>query len=59
MQSYTHALAPTPQTILMQAMNIGVALPDWMFATDRRVAPLMLLALVCVFVCVREGGGGG
>uniref|UniRef100_A0A7S3R9Y3 J domain-containing protein n=1 Tax=Dunaliella tertiolecta TaxID=3047 RepID=A0A7S3R9Y3_DUNTE len=29
-----------------QAMNIGVALPNWMFSTDRRVAPLMLLALV-------------
>jgi len=27
-------------------MNIGVALPDWMFSTDRRVAPLMLLGLV-------------
>jgi translocation protein SEC63 len=27
-------------------MNIGVALPDWMFAKDKTTAPLMLLLLV-------------
>jgi hypothetical protein len=27
-------------------MNIGVALPEWVFAQDRRTAPLVLLALV-------------
>jgi hypothetical protein len=27
-------------------MNIGVALPEWVFASDRRTAPLVLLALV-------------
>jgi len=31
-----------------QAMNVGVALPEWMFAKDKNVAPLMLLALVGV-----------
>jgi hypothetical protein len=30
----------------MQAMNIGVALPEWVFAQNRRTAPLVLLALV-------------
>lgn len=29
-----------------QGMNIGVALPSWMFNKDRKTAPLMLLALV-------------
>ncbi|KAI8464313.1 MAG: DnaJ domain-containing protein [Monoraphidium minutum] len=29
-----------------QGMNIGVALPSWMFSKDRKTAPLMLLALV-------------
>lgn len=27
-------------------MNLGVALPDWMFAKDKKAAPLMLLGLV-------------
>lgn len=27
-------------------MNIGVALPEWVFAQDRRTAPLVLLGLV-------------
>lgn len=30
----------------VQAMTIGVALPDWIFASDRRTAPLVLLGLV-------------
>lgn len=29
-----------------QGMNLGVALPSWMFTKDRKAAPLMLLALV-------------
>ncbi|KAF8055125.1 ERDJ2A [Scenedesmus sp. PABB004] len=29
-----------------QGMNLGVALPDWMFAKDKKAAPLMLLGLV-------------
>ena len=39
----------------MQAMNIGVALPSWMFSNDRRVAPLMLLALVVVGIVLPLG----
>ena len=31
---------------LVQAINVGVALPQWMFSKDKKVAPLMLLALV-------------
>lgn len=27
-------------------MNLGVALPEWMFAKDSKMAPLMLLVLV-------------
>eukprot|EP00197_Chlamydomonas_leiostraca_P010453 CAMPEP_0202862194 /NCGR_PEP_ID=MMETSP1391-20130828/3321_1 /ASSEMBLY_ACC=CAM_ASM_000867 /TAXON_ID=1034604 /ORGANISM="Chlamydomonas leiostraca, Strain SAG 11-49" /LENGTH=714 /DNA_ID=CAMNT_0049541695 /DNA_START=168 /DNA_END=2313 /DNA_ORIENTATION=+ len=29
-----------------QAVNVGVALPEWVFAKDKKVAPLMLLGLV-------------
>lgn len=29
-----------------QGMNIGIALPSWMFSKDKKTAPLMLLALV-------------
>eukprot|EP00775_Hariotina_reticulata_P009185 gene9185-9351_t len=29
-----------------KGINLGVALPDWMFAKDKKAAPLMLLALV-------------
>jgi translocation protein SEC63 len=29
-------------------MNIGVALPDWMFAKDKKMAPIMLFCLVFV-----------
>jgi translocation protein SEC63 len=29
-----------------QGMNVGVALPEWMFTKDRKMAPLMLLGLV-------------
>eukprot|EP00879_Flechtneria_rotunda_P003234 GHRR01003457.1.p1 GENE.GHRR01003457.1~~GHRR01003457.1.p1 ORF type:complete len:707 (+),score=247.45 GHRR01003457.1:307-2427(+) len=29
-----------------QGMNLGVALPEWMFAKDKKAAPLMLLGLV-------------
>eukprot|EP00878_Enallax_costatus_P024760 GHUV01026445.1.p1 GENE.GHUV01026445.1~~GHUV01026445.1.p1 ORF type:complete len:636 (+),score=256.18 GHUV01026445.1:447-2354(+) len=29
-----------------QGINLGVALPDWMFAKDKKAAPLMLLGLV-------------
>lgn len=31
---------------LLQGINLGVALPDWMFAKDKKAAPLMLLGLV-------------
>eukprot|EP00798_Chlamydomonas_sp_ICE-L_P029524 gene29524-5874_t len=31
-------------------MNIGIALPEWIFPKDKKVAPLLLLALVCVGV---------
>ena len=36
----THLTSP------MQAMNIGVALPDFMFAKDRKMAAVMLISLV-------------
>ncbi|GAX76583.1 hypothetical protein CEUSTIGMA_g4029.t1 [Chlamydomonas eustigma] len=29
-----------------QAMNIGIALPEWIFPTDKKAAPLVLLGLV-------------
>jgi hypothetical protein len=47
-------LLPVPVPLLLllllllscQGINLGVALPDWMFAKDKKAAPLMLLALV-------------
>ncbi len=35
-------------TFWMQGMNIGVALPEWMFNKDSKTAPLLLLGLVGV-----------
>jgi hypothetical protein len=32
--------------VLVQGMNLGVALPEWMFTKDSKAAPLMLLVLV-------------
>jgi translocation protein SEC63 len=50
-------------------MNIGVALPSWMFSKDRKTAPLMLLALVgggillplaaVSYVMLQVGAGAG
>lgn len=42
-----HALTHTHSLFhLLQGINLGVALPDWMFAKDKKAAPLMLLGLV-------------
>lgn len=29
-----------------QGINVGVALPEWFFSSDKKTAPIMLLALV-------------
>lgn len=42
-----HLPAPAPAAALLpQGMNLGVALPSWMFSKDKKAAPLMLLGLV-------------
>lgn len=38
-QKYGHPDGP-------QGINLGIALPEWMFNKDKKTAPLMLLALV-------------
>lgn len=55
--SYATLPPPLPPPLLhpAQAMNIGVALPTFMFSTDRRVAPLMLLGLVCIGILLPLG----
>ncbi len=45
----SYQLSPDAQTVfplLPQAMDVGVALPTWLFTRDSKLAPLMLLGLV-------------
>lgn len=44
-------LLPRPQ-----AMNVGVALPTWLFTKDSKLAPLMLLGLVGFGILLPLGG---